>query len=98
MFNQFFGQQQRSGGHQFHFQFNQGGHHQQHQQQRENLFENSDVIQLNLNEIFQFYRRREIWVLLFYKWSDEESKRLKDEYRALAEKMWGVLKVGAVDC
>ncbi len=37
-------------------------------------------------------------MLLFYKWSDEESKRLKDEYRALAEKMYGVLKVGAVDC
>lgn len=51
-----------------------------------------------MNEIFQFYRRREIWVILFYKWSDEESKKLKDEYRALAEKMYGVLKVGAVDC
>lgn len=53
---------------------------------------------MNLNEIFQFYRRREIWVILFYKWSDQESKNLKDEYRTLAEKMYGVLKVGAVDC
>jgi thioredoxin-like negative regulator of GroEL len=53
---------------------------------------------MGLNEIFQFYRRREIWVLLFYKWSDEESKKLKDEYRALAEKMYGVIKVGAIDC
>ena len=59
---------------------------------------NSDVIQLNLNQIFQFYRRREIWVLLLYKWSDEESKRLRDEYKLLAEKMYGVIKVGAVDC
>jgi hypothetical protein len=56
------------------------------------------VIRLNLNEIFQFYRRREIWVILFYKWNDEESKKMKDEYKALAEKMYGVLKVGAVDC
>ncbi len=56
------------------------------------------MIKLNLNEIFQFYRRREIWVILFYKWNDEESKKIKDEYRALAEKMYGVLKVGAVDC
>ena len=51
-----------------------------------------------MNEIFQFYRRREIWVILFYKWNDEESKKMKDEYKSLAEKMYGVLKVGAVDC
>lgn len=56
------------------------------------------MISLNLNEIFRFYRRKEIWVILFYKWSDEESKRLKDEYRTLAEKMYGIIKVGAVDC
>jgi hypothetical protein len=56
------------------------------------------VIKLNLEQIFQFYRRREIWVILFYKWNDEESKKMKDEYRTLAEKMYGVLKVGAVDC
>ena len=37
-------------------------------------------------------------MILFYKWNDEESKKIKDEYRALAEKMYGVLKVGAVDC
>lgn len=64
----------------------------------EDLFENSDVIKLNLNQIFQFYRRREIWTILFYKPGDEQSKRLKDEYRTLAEKMYGILKVGAVDC
>ena len=56
------------------------------------------MIRLNLNEIFQFYRRREIWVILFYRWSDADSKAMKDEYRMLAEKMYGVLKVGAVDC
>lgn len=37
-------------------------------------------------------------MILFYKWNDEESKKIKDEYRTLAEKMYGVLKVGAVDC
>lgn len=53
---------------------------------------------MNLNDIFQFYRRREIWVILYYKWNDQESKNLKDEYRLLAEKMYGVIKVGAIDC
>ncbi len=51
-----------------------------------------------MNQIFQFYRRREIWTILFYKPGDEASKQLKDEYRTLAEKMYGMVKVGAVDC
>ena len=62
------------------------------------MFENSDVIKLNLQQIFQFYRRKEIWVILFHKAKDEESKKLKDEYKLLAEKMYGILKVGAVEC
>jgi thioredoxin-like negative regulator of GroEL len=37
-------------------------------------------------------------VILFYKSTNEESKKLKDEYKLLAEKMYGILKVGAVDC
>ena len=36
--------------------------------------------------------------MLFYKPGDEESKKLKDEYRTLAEKMYGIVKVGAIDC
>lgn len=35
---------------------------------------------------------------MFYKSNDEESKKIKDEYRTLAEKMYGIIKVGAVDC
>ncbi len=59
---------------------------------------NTDVIKLNLNEIFQFYRRKEIWVIFFYKSGDEESKKWKDEYNTLAEKMYGIIKIGAIDC
>eukprot|EP00347_Sterkiella_histriomuscorum_P010918 403374430 len=108
IFNQFFGgghrqqhQQQHGQGKQhfeFHFGGGHGGHGHQQQQHVEDLFENSDVIKLNLNQIFQFYRRKEIWVMLFYKPGDEESKKLKDEYRTLAEKMYGVVKIGAIDC
>ena len=36
--------------------------------------------------------------MLFYKPTDEESKKLKDEYRLLAEKLYGMVKVGAIDC
>ena len=53
---------------------------------------------LNLGSVFQFYRRKEIWVILFYDITKPESKQLKDEYRMLAEKMFGIIKVGAIDC
>lgn len=62
------------------------------------MFDNTDVIQLNLGSISQFYRRREIWVILFYENEQEESKKLKDEYKTLSEKMFGILKVAAMDC
>lgn len=48
--------------------------------------------------MFKFYRRQEIWVVLFYDVSKKESQQLKAEYTTLAEKMFGILKVGAVDC
>lgn len=35
---------------------------------------------------------------MFFKPNDEASKRLKDEYRLLAEKMYGIIKVGVIDC
>jgi thioredoxin-like negative regulator of GroEL len=77
-----------------------GGQHHGHQQKEvfENIFENSDVIQLNLGSVFQFYRRKEIWTILFYDVSKPDSRQLKDEYRTLAEKMFGIIKVGAIDC
>ena len=80
--------------------FRHGGHHHQ-QEQREpedTLFENSDVVKLDLSSVFQFYRRKEIWVILFYKHLNQESQDLKDEYITLAEKMFGILKVGAINC
>jgi hypothetical protein len=36
--------------------------------------------------------------MLFYKPGDEECRKLKDEYRLLAEKTYGIVKVGAIDC
>jgi hypothetical protein len=35
---------------------------------------------------------------LFYDVSKQESQDLKDEYKLLAEKMFGIIKVGAIDC
>ena len=35
---------------------------------------------------------------MFYDVSKENSRALKDEYKLLAEKMFGIIKVGAIDC
>lgn len=93
IFNQFFG---GGGGGHFHDPF---GHHRGHREEHfEPLFENSDVIELNLQTVFKFYRRQEIWTILFYDISKEDSREVKDEYKKLAEKMFGILKVGAINC
>jgi DnaJ family protein C protein 16 len=98
------------GGGQFHFNFGGGGggghqhhqqhHHQQQQQQEEpeNFWENSDVQELSMNEISKYYRRNEVWILYFYKIKDKESKQHKDMIRELAEKLWGIVKVAAINC
>ena len=99
------------GGGGFNFQFNQGGgggrggrrgHHFDDEDERgpraTPLFENTDVIQLDLASIFKFYRRKEIWVMYFHKSNEQASIDLKDEYKTLAEKMYGIIKVGAIDC
>lgn len=56
------------------------------------------MIKLNLQTVFQFYRRMEIWTILFYNISKKESRDLKEEYTTLASKMFGIIKVGAIDC
>ena len=35
---------------------------------------------------------------MFYDVSKEDSRALADEYKLLAEKMFGIIKVGAIDC
>jgi hypothetical protein len=53
---------------------------------------------LDLGSVFKFYRRHEIWVILFHRPDEEASQKLKDEYKTLADKMFGIIKVGAIDC
>jgi len=56
------------------------------------------VIQLDLSKVFQFYRRQEIWIIYFFNPKLEECKKFKEEYVAISEKLYGVIKVGAIDC
>jgi thioredoxin-like negative regulator of GroEL len=36
--------------------------------------------------------------MLFYKADCKKSKQIKEEYKTLADKMFGIIKVGAIDC
>jgi len=62
------------------------------------LFENTDVTQLDLSTIFKFYRRQEIWILYFFDPTKKECQEFKDKYIELAAKLYGIVKVGAIDC
>jgi len=98
------------GGQRFHF--NMGGgrqqhhfhhQHQQHHQRRqeeqhEDFWEQSDVFKLTMGSLSGFYRRNEVWIILFYKSNDKTSKTYKDVWREVAEKLYGIVKVAAVNC
>lgn len=46
----------------------------------------------------QFYRRREAWIIFFYKSSQADSKQYKDIWREFASKYYGIFKVAAINC
>jgi len=109
MFQQFFGGGGGRGGHGggFHFQHGgpgghgggQFGHHQEHEPQPTPfLFQSTDVFQLNLGSITQFYRRKDIWIILFHDGASQEAAEFKEQFTELAEKMYGIMSVGAIDC
>jgi len=53
---------------------------------------------LNMETFGKFYRRQEIWVVYFYKSQLEECKKFEEQYKELAQKMYGIIRIAAVDC
>lgn len=101
IFSNFFGGGHFGGGHQrFHFNMGGGGGRQQRPQeeQHEDFWAQSDVTQLTMENIANFYRRNEVWMILFYKSNDRTSKGYRDVWRELAEKLYGIVKVAAINC
>lgn len=64
----------------------------------EDFFGLSDVYLINISSLSRFYRRSEPWLVFFYKGNDKKSKEYREEYKSLAEKMHGIIGVGAADC
>lgn len=100
------------GGGGFNFKFDMGGggggfkqtftsgnqRQQEPEPQAESFFTNSDVVELNLGNLKMLYRRNEIWMILFYSPTQKTSKDLKDEWTNIANKLYGIIKIAAVNC
>lgn len=103
IFSQFFGKKAgfqqgfQQGG--FNFNFDMGGNqHTQQPQKAEPLYANTDVIDLDLSNLKQLYRRNEIWMVQFYNPTNKACKELKDEWVNIANKLYGIIKIAAVNC
>ena len=62
------------------------------------LFEESEVVTLDLSNMSVFYRRSEIWIVYFFDPTKKECQDFKDTYKEIAERLYGIMKVGAIDC
>ena len=62
------------------------------------MFDNTDVITLDLKSAFRFYRRQEVWILLFFAPDNDGIDNFKPEYAELQDKLQGIISVAAVDC
>ncbi|EGR30193.1 hypothetical protein IMG5_138460 [Ichthyophthirius multifiliis] len=100
IFSQFFGRGGGGGGGGFQFNFGGGGGggFQQQQQGGSNIFDKSDVYELDMGGLSKFLRRQEVWVILFYKSNQKQSVELQDSYKELASKFYGILKIASIDC
>lgn len=107
IFSQFFGGGARQGGGQRRggkqkFQFNMGNFGNfggfQEEEREKNHFENTDVVILKMDNLSQLITRRLIWFVLFYKSKDDNIDVYVKAIKELAEKCYGIFKVGAVNC
>lgn len=64
----------------------------------EGYFNDTDVIRLNLKNYMKLVKRKEIWLVLFYKEGDKDLEKLILEWKYLASKSYGVHKIAYVSC
>lgn len=95
VFSQFFGGG-RGGGHHFH----RGGqqHFEEEEERHINHFENTDVLKLTISSLSKILGRNENWFVLCYKDKDAGLKETVEMWKTLAEKTYGIFKVGSVNC
>lgn len=94
VFSQFFGG--RGGG----FRQQRGGRQQQHQEEEREIefFDNTDVLKLTIQSLTKILNRNENWFVLFYKSKDQNIKETVEMWKTLAEKTYGIFKIGSCNC
>ena len=51
-----------------------------------------------MSTLTKYYRRRNVWMILFFKSEMKKAETLSERWTSLADKMYGVLTVAAIDC
>jgi thioredoxin-like negative regulator of GroEL len=98
MFGSFFGGGGGGGGFHgggFNFNFGGGGGGGRREEPPSNPFENTEVFVLNLGSLSKFFRRSEVWLILFFKGGEKDVFGI---FKELADKYYGIFKVAAVNC
>lgn len=93
IFNQFFGggggQRQRR---------RQNFHHEEEEEREVDFFENTDVLKLRIQSLTKIFNRQENWFILFYKSNNKDIKAITDMWKTLADKTYGIFKIGSCNC
>lgn len=61
-------------------------------------FENTDVLKLTIASLTKILNRKDIWFILCYKDKDRGIKETIEMWKTLAEKTYGIFKVGSINC
>ena len=81
------------------WQNQQNAHQEYHQSMVTDHFANTDLTILNTQSLPRFYRRSQVWLVLFYRSQDHEMRGgLKEAILELNTKFYGVFVVAAVNC
>ena len=76
-----------------------GGFHQNVQEGPENnFFENTDVLQLKMDNLSKLLNRRKIWFVYFFKSKDVGFQETKKKIVDIASQSYGIFNFGAVNC
>lgn len=97
IFSSFFGGG-AGGGQRFHFHSNGGGRRMEREEEEVNHFANSDVLNLTISSLSKIYNRNMNWFVLCFKNSNKNIKEVVEMWKVLAEKTYGIFKIGSIDC
>lgn len=94
-FSEFFSRFHGNGGRRRHH-----GHGRGHEEEDDETdhFQNTDVLKLNIGSLNKILNRNENWFVLCFKNKDRDLKQNIDLWKTLAEKTYGIFKIGSINC